>query len=95
MLFFQIQDFQKAMNVMVQQVAEAKKEVEAARNDADTVAQRIESAQQLHAKVQQDTAKVHFKRNKCQQHSDKIRSTLSVMESTMKDINERLSVSLL
>jgi len=94
MFVFQIQEHQTAMEIAAQQVAEAKKEVEAARNDADTLAQRIESIQQLHAEAQRDTAKIHFNRNKCQQHIDKIRSTLNVMESNLKDINERLSVSL-
>jgi len=83
------------MDAAVQQAAEAKKEVEAARSDADTLAQRIESTQQLHAEAQRDTAKIHFSRSKCQQHIDKIRSTLNVMESNLKDINERLSVSLM
>ena len=94
MFFFQMQERQTTMVAMAQQVAEAKKEVEAASNDADTLAQRIESKQQLHAEAQRDTAKIHFNRNKCQQHIDKIRGTLNVMESTLQDINERLSVSL-
>ncbi|XP_065906821.1 structural maintenance of chromosomes protein 6-like isoform X2 [Dysidea avara] len=87
----QMQERQTTMVAMAQQVAEAKKEVEAASNDADTLAQRIESKQQLHAEAQRDTAKIHFNRNKCQQHIDKIRGTLNVMESTLQDINERLS----
>ena len=82
------------MDAVAQQAAEAKKEVEAACNDADTLAQRIESIQQLHTEAQRHTAKIHFNHTKCQQLIDKIKGTLNVMESTLKEINERLSVSL-
>ena len=81
------------MVAVAEQVAEAKKEFDAARDSADTLAQRIESIQQLHAEAQRDTAKIHFNRNKCQQHIDKIRGSLNAMESTLTDINEKLSVS--
>jgi len=81
------------LDALAQQVVEARREVEAARNDGDTLTQRIEAIQKSHVEAQQETRKVHFQRTRCQQHIDKIKETLRVLESTLRDINNRLSVS--
>ena len=81
------------MDSRAQQVVEAQKEVEAARNDADTLAQRLESIERLRTEAQQQTRKVHFLCGRYQQHIDKIKDTLKTFESALHDINNRLSVS--
>ena len=81
------------LDTTTQQIAKARKEVEAAHNDADTLTQRIESIQQSHAKAQQLTRKVHFSIDRYRQHIDKIKETLTALDSTLRDINGRLSVS--
>lgn len=67
--------------------------MEAARNDADTLTQRMESIQQSHTKAQQQTRKVHISIDRYNQHIDKIRDTLRALDITLRDINSRLSVS--
>ena len=67
--------------------------MEAARNDADTLTQRMESIHQSHTKAQQQTRKVHISIERCNQHIDKIRETLRALDTTLRDINSRLSVS--
>ena len=83
----------ESLDATTQQVAEACKEVEAAHNDADILTQRIESIQQSHTKAQQLTRKVHFSIDRYQQHIDKIKETLTALDSTLHDTNSRLSVS--
>ena len=48
---------QKSVDATAQRVEEARREVEAARNDADTLTQRMESIQRLHTEAQQQTRK--------------------------------------
>ena len=83
------------MDDRAQQVAEAQKEVEAARDDADTLFQRVESIERLRTQAQQETRKVHLSRGRYQQHISKIKDTLKGLESTLQDINNRLLVSYL
>lgn len=84
---------QKSVDATAQRVEEARREVEAARNDADTLTQRMESIQRLHTEAQQQTRKVHISMSRYQQHIDKIRETLRALDTTKHDINSRLSVS--
>ena len=88
-----MQEHQESLDDRTQQVTEARREVEAARDDADTLAQRLESIERLRSEAQQKTRKVRFVRGRYQQHIDKTKDTLKALESALQDINNRLSVS--
>ena len=88
-----MEERQESLDNTSQQVAEAHREVEAARNDADTLAQRLESIERQRSQAQQQTRKVHVLRGRLQQHINKIKDTLKSYETALEDINNKLSVS--